>query len=459
MNFSKKSFLILSIFLIFSVFISGYKPHTLQNSLDNSIKNTDIAKNSIISVSVRDANTEQIIYQKDADKLLHPASVLKSLTTPVMMDVLGKNYKISTAIYIAGKQNFYLKLSGDPLLQTDDLSKLALSLKSKGYSQIRGYIYIDDTVIDDIPWGIGWMWDDENNPYMPKYNAYNINRNLITVKITPGQQKQKPVVEISPFYSVKIINNALTSNQNNSVIERKVWKDTEAIYIDGIISQITEKTLPVGKPENFFKYLFLKAFNDCGIKFSGRYTTAKLPENAVLICEISHNLLDEIKNINQNSDNLAAETIFKIAGAKFSGSIGSTESGMIAFNDFYSKLGLDMTDISIADASGVSQNNLIYSNWITLAMSKLYKTADFEEYKATLASPTLSGTLQNRLGFLSGKLYAKTGTNFGVSSIAGFITVKSGKTYTFAIMIQNFSGSSEDAKLLEDKILKIISEI
>ncbi len=55
--------------------------------------------------------------------------------------------------------------------------KTGIIFKIKRIQSIKGKLYIDDSAINDIPWGTGWMWDDENNPYMPKYNSYNIDRN------------------------------------------------------------------------------------------------------------------------------------------------------------------------------------------------------------------------------------------------------------------------------------------
>lgn len=451
----KKNFFIVFIFLISSLFLTSYKSETPFNSIDETINQSQLSKNSIVSVSIRDVQSENLVYQRNANLLLHPASTLKAFTTPVILDVLTKN--LSTGLYKDNKGNIYLKLCGDPQLNIEALSTLIEDFKIKGYNRIKGSLFLDDSAIDDIPWGTGWMWDDENNSYMPKFNTYNLNRNLIAVKVTPTGLNQKPKVEIIPYYPVKIINNAVTSNETNISVERKVWKNPENLYVDGKISVLAERTLPVGNPEIFFKYQLQKIIKDNKIKFSGHYKTAKLPVDSILISEVSHNLLDEVKITNKQSDNLAAETLFKLAGAEYTGLTGSTESGLKAFKSFYSKLGINTSELSVVDASGVSQNDLITANWMTNALLKLYKSANFERYKSTLATPLESGTLQNRLSSFQGKLFAKTGTNAGVSAITGYLTDKSGKTYSFAIIIQNFKDSAKPAKELEDEILRFFN--
>lgn len=455
MNFKIKFLLIPIIFLILTLFVSAYESVCSFNSINSIINQSQLSKNSIVSVSIREIQSEKVVYQRDADLLLHPASTLKAFTTPAILDVLGTNYKLSTGIYKDNKGNIYLKLCGDPQLNSEDLSKLLSGFKTKGYNKINSSLFIDDSAINDIPWGVGWMWDDENNPYMPKFNAYNLNKNLITVKIIPTQQNKKPKVEIFPYYPVKIINNSVTANETNISAERKVWKSAETIYVEGKISVVTETKLPVGNPENFFKYQLTKAINDNKTSFSGGYKKAKIPPNTVLISQISHNLIDELKITNKKSDNLAAETLFKLAGGKYTKKTGSTEYGLKAFNDFYSKMGIDTSEISIVDASGVSQNDLLTANWMTLALVKLSKTQNFQIYKSTLATPSEIGTLQNRLIPLKAKLYAKTGTNAGVSAITGYVKDKYGNTFAFSIIIQNFKDSAKPAKDLEDAILML----
>ena len=457
MNFNAKFLIIFAIFLISTLFLSGYESTYSFNSINNTINNSKLSKKSVVSVSIREIQSEKVLYQRDASLLLHPASTLKAFTTPVILNVLGANYKLSTGIYKDSKGNIYLKLCGDPHLSIEDISKLILGLKAKGYNTINGSLLIDDSAIDDVFWGTGWMWDDENNPYMPKYNAYNLNRNLIKVKISPTQPNQKPKVVIAPYYPVKIINNAVSSHENSISVERKVWKNVESIYVEGKISSATEKIIPVANPENFFKYQLTKAIKNNKIYFSGQYKKAKLPASAVLITEVSHKLLDELKITNKKSDNLAAEALFKLAGGKYTRHTSSTENGLKAFNDGYSKLGHDTSTISVVDASGVSQNDLITADWMTLALTKLYKSGSFVTYKSTLAAPSEIGTLQNRLLNLKGRLYAKTGTNAGVSAITGYVTDKYGNTFAFSIVIQNFKDSSKPAKELEDAILQVFN--
>ena len=64
------------------------------------------------------------------------------------------------------------------------------------------------------------------------------------------------------------------------------------------------------------------------------------------------------------------------------------------------------------------------------------------------------GTLTHRMLPIKENLRAKTGTLSDISSIAGYLTSKSGKKYTFCIMTNDMKLSESDKKMLEDFIIR-----
>jgi len=72
----------------------------------------------------------------------------------------------------------------------------------------------------------------------------------------------------------------------------------------------------------------------------------------------------------------------------------------------------------------------------------------------------IDGTLANRFKNSPARnhVFAKTGTISGVSSLSGFINTKKNNWIIFSIFIQNFVGSSKQARDIQDKICEIIYE-
>ena len=142
--------------------------------------------------------------------------------------------------------------------------------------------------------------------------------------------------------------------------------------------------------------------------------------------------------------------MFKLAGAKYLGlETGSDSAGIKMFNDYCVKNKIDNSRIRITDASGVSKNNLVSADFVTefLVVNKDNKIMEF------LPKPG-EGTLAQRMLPIKDNLTAKTGTLSDLSSIAGYLTSKSGKKYTFCIMINDMKLSASDKKMLEDFIIR-----
>lgn len=387
----KKIFVLLILLFVFGMSAGS------QNScrIDDIINSCPISKTATVSVSVREVNSEKVIYSRDDKLLLHPASTLKAFSVPYILNKLGKDYKLTTSFYTSGN-TLYIKLSGDPLLKTSDLNHVFKKLKAGKIGKINSVV-IDDKIIDNTNWGVGWMWDDDKNPYMPKYSAYNINRNL------------------------------------------------------------SGKGVPVNDPKQNFIRILKYCLKNNGISFNGKVKSGNIPTACVLQYKIVRNLPEILKIINRKSDNLAAETLLKIASRNGNNSTGTTKRGVSELIDYYEQLGVKNSGQVIVDASGVSHNNLVQTNWMTSALAKVYKQPYGKLYSDTLSTPG-NGTLRNRLTRLSGKLNAKTGTLSAISGIVGYIKTGSDKIYSFAILIQNHVDTSE-SKELEDKIIKEIIKL
>ena len=119
------------------------------------------------------------------------------------------------------------------------------------------------------------------------------------------------------------------------------------------------------------------------------------------------------------------------------------------FNEYCVKNKLDNSRIRITDASGVSKNNLVSTDFVSEFLVKS-KNNYAMQYLATPGE----GTLTHRMLQIKNNLRAKTGTLSDVSSIAGYLTSKSGKNYAFCIITNDIKLSESDKKMLEDYIIR-----
>ena len=440
-------FLLLSIFLT----ITGVSAETITKTI------TDLGINkSAVSVSVKDIQSGSTLYSLNEKTPMPPASTLKLVTSSAAFDVLGKDYVFSTKLYKSTNNDLYLKLTGDPLFTAGDLERLVLAAVEKSIAPKS--FYIDDTIFDSVEWGEGWQWDDDLNPMMPKFSAYNINKNLVKIEMNPAQNATPASITVKPFYPVTFMNLLVTDKtQSNSIkLERNNSIAPNMINVSGTISKLHSVFIPVNNPKMNFVLRLEDIIRNKKFEYYDDIKNAKLPETDVYVVDgIEHDINSILLKILKNSDNLAAESLFKHAAAVWSNSQGTAEKSVEMVNTYLQNINIFSDDIKITDGSGVSKNNLMTADFMTDFLVFKAKEDSFDEFRQMLPVPG-EGTLKNRMLYLKDNLNAKTGTLADTSAIAGYITTRRGRVYTFDIMINDAKTSSSDKKNIEEQILRNI---
>ena len=438
-----KKFLLLAISFLF---FSGSAFAGLRQDISSVIYKSKINSSSV-SVSVKNIKTGKTVYELNSRMPVPPASTQKIVTnTPAFM-TLGEDYKFSTKLYKNNSDDYVIVLGADPYLSSRDLEKLVKFIPKEPKS-----VNIDASVIDDNEWGEGWQWDDDLNPLMPKFSAYNIDQNLMEITITPTVKNFPAKITQEVSYPITYINHIITDKTTKYKLKRQNHISPDIIVAEGTIqynkSSICE--IPVNNPKKYFTMRLSEAIINRNISCSGEYPQVKADKNYTLITLLSHDIGKAKKDVYKLSNNLTAETVFKLAGGKYTNSTGSFENGMVMFKDFCESHHLDTSRINIVDASGVSKNNLMTADFMT---DFLICTQGFLEQE--LPTPG-EGTLSKSMLYLKDYVHAKTGTLSNISAITGYITTQKNQKYVFCIMINNSDFSAGDKKMLEEYILRTI---
>ena len=438
--------------LITLLLIMTTQAKTYSAAIDKTIAQSDINKGAV-SVSVKDAETGKVIYKLNDKQPTMPASTLKLITLGASLDTLGDDYEFSTKLYKTTNNDLYLKLGADPFLTSGGLNTLMeKAVKEKKITSPK-IIYIDDYIFDKTEWGEGWQWDDDLNPLMPKFSSYNIDKNLLSIIISPTNPGSPAQIYTNKFYPITFMNLVTTGTENDIELNRNNSIAPNILNISGTINkQITEE-IPINNPKRYFILRLEDAIQSAKMDYYGGFPQKKTPTtNVYLVAEIKHPISQAIKAILMDSNNFVAETVFKLAGAKFVNNTGSIQHSQEMLNAYFNKIGIDAQDIKIVDGSGVSKNNIITANFMTDYLVKQFKNETLKNSMPTAGE----GTLKNRMLYFKDNLRAKTGTLSDVSSIAGYITSRSGKTYAFDIMINDPKTKSNDKKSLEEYIIRDI---
>ena len=434
---------ILTILMMFALTLGVNAKNTVKRDFSSVINESGIEKNAI-SVSIRDLNSGKPVYELNEKMLMHPASVQKVLTLVPAVEVLGEDYDFTTAIYKRSANSYVIKLGADPYLTSNDLKTLVnnVNLETKR-------IYIDDSILEKKDWGEGWQWDDDMNVLMPRFNSYNLDKNLIKITVMPTLNGQAATIINPSKYPIVFFNHVLTGKENGVKVFRDNSVSANTLVLEGTVNKPTTIYVPTNNLKRYFNIKMTNALGDKKVYLKENFVVDKVTNSDKELDKVTHPISNAIDDILKNSNNMVAETVAKLAGAKAYNDRGTDINGIKVFNAYCQKIGIDNSKIRLTDASGVSKNNLVTTDFISEYLVKNKDSKVLEH----LPTPG-QGTLTHRMLPIKENLRAKTGTLSDTSSIAGFLSTKNGNKYAFAIIVNDTTSTIPDMKTLEDYLIR-----
>ncbi|MFF2753236.1 D-alanyl-D-alanine carboxypeptidase/D-alanyl-D-alanine-endopeptidase [Psychrobacillus sp. NPDC058041] len=440
----------------------------LKNTIDNIMQDSRM-RNASTSVTIRKATTGDVVYQYYADKEITPASSLKLLTGAAALDMLGENYRFSTAVLTDGKVkngtlngNLYLRGQGDPTLLKTQVDNFADGLVKQGVKRVSGNLIGDDTWFDSVRLSAGILAEDEPYYYAAPISALTLSPNddfdagSVIVEAIPGVNGKATKVTLTPITSVlQVVNNSKTvpkGQKNTLKITRQVG--TNKVVVSGnspIGTSGTKEWISVTNPTLYALDVFKKSLTEKGITLatSSKIVQGKTPERAhVLMSRKSMPLKELIIPFMKLSNNTHAEMLAKEMG-KVKYGVGSWDAGLKVMREYADSIGLDSDHWNFEDASGMSYSNKTTSN----QLSQLLYVVRFEPWYNTYLKSLpiagesdrfIGGTLRNRLKMApaKGNIIAKTGSLENIKSLAGYAKTKDGETLIFTILTENAKTST-----------------
>ena len=405
------------------------------------------------------------LFELNSDKLLHPASNVKLLTTASALHYLGSNFEIRTEFSMDGNKNLYIKSYGNSLLRTEHFTEIAQHIVQKKYHTLNDII-ADVSYFDDTYWGKGWMWDDEPDKTAMYISPLSLNGNTVAVYVTPSSVGKNPMVEIAPnTHFIALQNTAITSriaSLPKFEVTRK-WKEREnTIIVKGNLPAASARDtffVNVWNPVMYALTVFKEQYEQSGGKVHGTLRIGKKEKSTLIISQ--RTLLDSLLwKANKESDNLSAENLLRIIAAEKFAQPASAEDGIFLEKKYFHTMGIDTTQIILADGSGASDYNLASANQIAMLLQNQFQNkATFNNFLHSLAIAGRDGTLKNRMnGTLAENIvYAKTGTKRGVSSLSGYVMNGKDAEIAFSIIINHFYGEGKILRGIIDQCVTALA--
>jgi len=439
-------------------------------------------KNASVGIKVVDIDKEKVLFEKNPNISLVPASNMKLLTTAMALETLGKDYRFKTTITYDGtidkngtlNGNIYIIGGGDPTLgskylvaknpdrmtalekkeQLKFLDTWIDEIKSLGIKKINGNIIADPSYLPQTTLSPTWEWGDLRYSFASHPSGLTFMDN--NIRLTLKKYKNKIRTEIKPDYSnTKITNKVVVDKDRSTKIIIVVVPYSNEIRVLGVLNKaIASYTTVMQDPPTTLATVFSNKLNlegisnKGGILRQGQNGIDEFEENQdmkEIYVNYSPKLEDIINYTNKYSVNLFAEHL-KLEVEKQTGkSIKELLKDKIKVEGLY-----------MYDGSGLSRYNGVTPNTIVETLGYMRDSDEFNEYYNSLAQPNENGTFKNfkKDTVLVDNLHGKSGTLTGVKSYSGYMYNEDGDLLAFSIIINHHGMSGATISKELEKIME-----
>jgi D-alanyl-D-alanine carboxypeptidase/D-alanyl-D-alanine-endopeptidase (penicillin-binding protein 4) len=434
------------------------------------------------ALTVRDADTGAVVYQRDGGQRLLPASNAKLFTSAAAMDVLGPGFRFATDVLRSGRLrrhvlagNLYLKGFGDPMATAADYDALAARVAAAGVRTVRGALIADDSYYDDARLAPFWSWDDEPFYYSAQTSALNIapddigDTGTVLVDVAPGRHAgDRPRVTMTPRNSYVRIRNSATTGAGGSTETVDAVREHGRNVVDvtgsiplGAADFAAQPT--VDDPTGLVADVFRHKLRAHGVRVLRGTHEGPTPGPARRIARHeSAPLAQVLTPFLKLSNNMIAETLTKAMGRQESGA-GTWSAGTAAILADATANGVDASTLRLFDGSGLGRADYLTTDQITAELLALRSKPWFDTWFAALPiagepDQLVGGTLRNRMKgtAAAGNLHGKTGSMTGVSALAGYLTDAQGHHLVFSMLSNDFVHGSVTS--LEDAVAVTLAD-
>lgn len=412
-------------------------------------------KHASLSLYVVDSKTGKLVYDKNSQMGLAPASCQKVITAVAAYELLGKDYRYKTGLGYEGKitggvlnGNVIISGSGDPTLgswrwkstsETMVLNNWITAIRKAGITSINGAI-----IPNSKNWGTetipdGWIWQDIGNYYGAGASATNWRENQYDLILKPGKKIGDTCVIIRTdpiLFKASLICEVTTAAKGTG--------DNAFIYLPPYASNgYVRGTIPIG--ENPFNIsgsfpnsaVQLTATLEDGLRRSqipvsesgGQNSYTPILGKMLLHTHVSPPLDSIIYWFLKKSINLYGEALVKTIGLEKQG-LASTTIGLEIIKYFWSQRGIGKAAINIIDGSGLSPQNRVTTHALVTIMQYAGSRPWFNSFHHSI--PEING------------IKMKSGSIGGARSYTGYIKSNIGSEYTFAFIVNNYDGSASE---------------
>lgn len=416
---------------------------------------------AISSLYVIDAKNGLLVFDKNSQIGLAPASTQKVITSVTAFELLGKDYQYKTTMNFEGEikneilhGNIIFHGSGDPTLgswrwdfanEEKLMERFIFAIKEMGIKKINGSIILNTDKWENQTEPDGWIWQDMGNYYGAGSSGFNWRENQFDIFLKSGNKISDPVeiVGTKPgvMYHLKLSSELSSAAAGTG--------DNAYVYL---LPSVIRGTIPVNEKKFTISAFMINAKNEfISTLENSLATNGIIVEHQVLkiananrqvIYTVLSPILDSVIYwFNKKSINLYGEALLKTMAFEKTG-YGSYSKAIELVQKFWQKRGIEKTALNIYDGSGLSPMNRVTTHAQVDVLNYAKKQAWFSSLISSF--PEYNG------------IKMKSGSIRNVKGYTGYHIAKDGNEYIFSFLVNNYNGSSSS---LVQKMFQVIDNL
>ncbi|WP_312436468.1 D-alanyl-D-alanine carboxypeptidase/D-alanyl-D-alanine-endopeptidase [Janthinobacterium sp.] len=467
----------------------------LPDSVSVLLRSANIPEDAIGAVVLR-GNT--VLMSHGAERSMQPASTMKIVTTAVGLEQLGPTFRGRTELRTSAdvingvlKGDLILRGGADTDFNADVLAHMLQTLRNQGIHTIKGDLILDRQLFQPARPDIGAPPFDESAEF--RYNvipdALLLNTNMLDIELSSTTQQLKLLM--LPELDNVTISSDMQLVKGNCARWEDGWRPPEyvrgpngrlQVILHGTFPQNCKKATSINVLDrnDYADKLFRTTWKRLGgsilgsvreAPFTGLPPTAEPVGTRMLADHVARALPEVLRDINKNSDNTLARTLFlSIGSLQSDGWLGSRPVAMTVPEDtatrsrqviqeWMQRHGIDTNGMSIDNGSGLSRTGRIAPLQLAGVLQAMQQSVWAPEFQSSLPIVALDGTMRKRLlgSPAAARARIKTGTLKNVVAIAGYVPDANNQQCVVVAMINSDLVGNGNGRAAVDALIEWVA--
>ena len=463
----------------------------LQRSIDSMIA-VPALRSASWGILIVDPVAAETLYSHNASKLFIPASNQKLVSSSVMLEQLGPDYRYRTTFavrgHIAGDTlvgDLAVIGRGDPTTSNhmkqdamQPLRDIADSLAAHGIRRITGSVVPVGNAFPGPVAGATWPWDGLDASSYAGVDELLFNEGLSIVRVRAGARvgdsvsvQTLPVATYPRIRSTAVTVAAPVADGANDSrrpargfgrggpgTRLRLSHDTTAAGVVALSGEVAlgdsaELVITQHDPDEAYAAALSEALGQRGITVGGQPAQPASDRVDSLFTVQSVPLREILPMILKPSQNQIAEAFLRTLGLERTG-VGTADSGRKVVARQFAEWKIPADGFVVRDGSGLSRNDYLSPEAIIHILDVMRRSPNFQLFHQSLPNAGVDGTIANRMkGTLAeNNLHAKTGTLPMVRSLSGYVHSADGRLLEFSILCNGWVAPQSEVDAVADAI-------